>query len=60
MFALLALMGDMGCGGGPTVVGFVTENAGGRMQNGILAAVIFPAVMIVCLLIQGRKAKKNG
>jgi len=60
MFALLALMGDMGCGGGPTVVGFVTENAGGRMQNGILAAVVFPAVMIVCLLIQGRKTKKNG
>jgi len=60
MFALLALMGDMGCGGGPTVVGFVTENAGSRMQNGILAAVVFPAVMIVCLLIQGRNVKKNG
>ncbi len=49
MFALLALGGDLGCSGGPTVVGFVSEFVGGNMKMGILAAVIFPAVLTLCL-----------
>lgn len=57
MFALLALGGDLGCSGGPTVVGFVSEVFGGDMKAGILAAVIFPAVLAICLF--GQKKVQN-
>ena len=55
MFALLALAGDLGCSAGPTLVGFVSDNAGGNMKTGILAATLFPAVMLVCLLPKKKK-----
>ena len=51
MFALLALAGDLGCSSGPTVVGFVTSAAQGEMQFGILAAILFPLVLCLCLLL---------
>lgn len=50
MFALLALAGDMGCSGGPTYVGMIAGAASGSLKSGILAAVIFPGVMILGLL----------
>jgi fucose permease len=49
MFALLALAGDLGCAGGPTLVGAIADRTG-SMQAGILAAVIFPVLMLLCLL----------
>lgn len=49
MFALLALAGDLGCSTGPTLVGFVSGLAGDNMKTGILAALIFPLVMALCL-----------
>ncbi|MBQ7290599.1 MAG: MFS transporter [Clostridia bacterium] len=55
MFALLALAGDLGCSAGPTLVGFVSDAVGGNMKIGILAATIFPAVMLVCLLPKKKK-----
>lgn len=55
MFALLALGGDLGCGGGPTLVGFVSDLAGGDLHTGILAAVVFPIVLIGCLLFGLKK-----
>lgn len=45
LFALLALAGDLGCSLGPTVVGRVSGLAGGTLQIGILAAIIFPLVL---------------
>ena len=51
MFALLALAGDLGCSSGPTVVGFVTSAAQGKMQFGILASILFPLVLCLCLLL---------
>ncbi len=57
MFAMLALGGDLGCAGGPTVVGFVSDMVGGDMKMGILAAVIFPAVLVICLFSQKRAQK---
>ena len=45
LFALLALAGDLGCSVGPTVVGRVSGLAGGTLQIGILAAIIFPLVL---------------
>ena len=49
MFALLALAGDFGCSGGPTLVGFVTNATTGQLQTGILAAVVFPVLLGVCV-----------
>lgn len=46
MFALLALAGDLGCSSGPTFVGIVSGNLGGDLKKGILAAVIFPVILI--------------
>lgn len=50
MFAMLALAGDLGCGGGPTLVGAVMKLAGDNMKIGILAAIIFPVLLLLCLL----------
>jgi len=46
MFALLALAGDLGCSGGPTVVGFVSNAFSGNLKAGFLAAIVFPVLLI--------------
>ncbi len=46
MFALLALGGDVGCSGGPTLVGMVSSALGDNLQRGILAGVVFPALLL--------------
>ncbi len=55
MFALLALAGDLGCSGGPTLAGLVSSYAGGSLKTGIFAAIIFPAVLLLGLI----KSKKS-
>lgn len=57
MFALLALAGDVGCSVGPTIVGTVTELAGGNMKVGVFAAIIFPVVLALCLLRKKNRSK---
>lgn len=47
LFALLALGGDIGCSGGPTFAGMVSSAAKGDLHMGILAAVIFPLLMLL-------------
>ncbi len=47
MFALLALAGDLGCSGGPTFVGMVADAAGDDLKKGILAALVFPVLLLV-------------
>ena len=59
MFAFLALAGDLGCSGGPTVVGMVSNAASGNMKTGILAGVVFPLIMTLCLLF-GRERNKHA
>ena len=57
LFALLALAGDLGGTLGPSLVGFYTESES-DIQNGILAASIFPIILIVSLiLIRYRRVK---
>ena len=58
MFGMLALAGDLGCSGGPTLVGMVSDLADGNMKYGILAAIIFPAVLM--RLLAGVKKKGNA
>lgn len=56
MFALLALAGDVGCAGGPAVVsiisGFRPEYG---IKAGLLAAILFPCVMLLLLRVNGRR-----
>ena len=49
MFAMLALAGDLGCSGGPTLAGLVSGNFNNNLHIGILSAIIFPAIMLLCL-----------
>lgn len=46
MFALMALAGDLGCSGGPTVVGMVSGRFGDDLKMGILAAIVFPIILL--------------
>lgn len=57
LFALLALSGNLGCTIGPTVVGAVTDLAGGDLKLGILSAVVFPVVLTILLLFEKKKNK---
>lgn len=51
MFALLALAGDLGCSSGPALVGFVSSAFQNNLHIGILAAIIFPVMLVGGLLI---------
>ena len=50
MFAFMALAGDVGCSAGPTLVGFVSDAAGDDLKAGLLAGIVFPILIIVCLI----------
>ena len=57
MYALMALAGDLGCSGGPTVVGLVADASQGSLQAGLGAAIVFPVLMLAgILLLKKRKA----
>ena len=59
MFALLALAGDVGCSGGPTVVGMVSGALGDNLKIGILAGVIFPALLLTGIFLCKMMSKRN-
>ncbi len=46
LFALLALGGDVGCSGGPTLVGFVSSALGDNLKAGMLAGIAFPLLLL--------------
>lgn len=51
LFALMALAGDLGCSGGPTLVGMVSSAFGDDLKKGILAAVCFPLLLLAGILL---------
>ena len=51
MFALLAMAGDLGGSLGPSIVGAVSQRAGDNLQAGLLAGLVFPAVLILGILV---------
>jgi len=57
MFALLAMAGDIGGSVGPAAVGFVTQTANDNMQVGMISATIFPALLILALIIIKKQSK---
>ena len=59
MFAILALAGDVGCSGGPTLVGFVSGAFGDNLKVGILTACIFPIAILLCIF-KGKLGKETA
>lgn len=59
LFALLALGGDAGGTIGPSLVGLCTGSAGNDIQSGLLAASIFPVILIACLLLIRRMSVRT-
>ncbi|MBQ5461080.1 MAG: hypothetical protein IIT55_04510, partial [Bacteroidaceae bacterium] len=60
LFALLALAGDVGGTLGPSLVGLCTKSSENNIQSGLLAASIFPVLLVVCLLcLRSGKVKKE-
>jgi MFS family permease len=73
LFAVLALMGDVGCSAGPWIVGLVTNAAGkegvfralsvflsgapGSLQTGIFVCIIFPVLFV--LTVFGMKRERQ-
>ena len=57
MYALMALAGDLGCSGGPTLVGMVANGAGGELRVGLIAALVFPILLLVLIgMLKDKKA----
>lgn len=55
LFAMLALAGDLGCSGGPTLAGMVSSSFGNNLRLGILSAVVFPVLLLMGVMILGKK-----
>lgn len=60
LFALLALGGDIGCSGGPSLVGMVSGMCKGNLKIGILAALIFPVLLLTGAKFETKKDKINS
>ena len=59
LFAFLAMAGDLGGAFGPSLVGTVSQRAGDSLQSGMLAGSVFPLVLIVALVLFGRRTAKE-
>ena len=60
LFAFLAMAGDIGGAVGPGVVGLVTQQHADDLKAGLLAACVFPVVLIVVILgIRGMRKKSS-
>ena len=59
LFALMALAGDLGCSGGPTLVGIVSSGFGDNLKAGILAALVFPVLLLVGIMACKRLIKSS-
>lgn len=58
MFALLALSGDIGGTLGPAIVGNVSQMAGDHVQAGLLAGMVFPLTLILCVILARRHNRR--
>lgn len=52
LFAMLALAGDLGCSTGPTLAGFVSITFDNNLRFGILAAILFPLLLLLGIFLQ--------
>ncbi len=51
LFALLALAGDLGCTGGPSLVGAVSGALGDSFSIGLTSAAVFPLILVAAALV---------
>lgn len=51
LFAFLALAGDIGCAGGPTLVGVLSEMFGADLKKGLIFAAVFPIILLLGLFL---------
>ena len=58
MFAFLALAGDLGATVSPSLVGGISNMAGGNLKAGLFAATAFPLLLIFGLIFLHRKFNK--
>ena len=54
MFALLAMAGDLGGSIGPGLVGIITQKANDNLRAGLLIGCIFPAILVLSILLLNR------
>lgn len=59
LYALLALAGDLGCTAGPTLAGLAAAGAGNSIQHGISIAILFPVLILICLLVLLFRIKRS-
>ncbi len=59
MFAFLALAGDLGAMVSPSLVGTLSEMAGGNLKTGLLVATVFPLLLVLVLLLLNKKTNKT-
>lgn len=57
MFAILALAGDVGCSSGPSLVGIIA-NQTNNLHLGLLAAIIFPVLLVFFIIFLHKAARK--
>lgn len=55
LYAMLALAGDLGCSGGPTLAGIVSSRCNNDLRIGILAAIVFPILLLAGVICSGKK-----
>ncbi len=60
MFAFLALAGDLGAMVSPSMVGTLAEMSGGNLKTGLLAATVFPLVLVLALLILNKTNRQHA
>ena len=59
LFALLALAGDLGGSIGPSLVGSVSSMADGNLKTGLLAAAVFPLLLIAGLIVLKKQVRHS-
>ena len=60
LFAMLALAGDVGCSGGPTLAGFISGGFNGELRAGILAAIVFPVLLLIGIQLAKKLANNSA
>ena len=60
MFALFALAGDLGCTTGPSLVGLVSGKLSGSLQSGLAAAIVFPILFLLALVLLKRNREHTA
>jgi len=58
LFGTLSFFGLLGCSLGPWITGIVADNTDGGLRTGILAATVFPAIIV--LLVIGIRNKETA